>query len=319
MKGVVLDFDTLGPQDLDTSALFRLPIEWEIYGNSSVSDVSGLIKNAHVVLTNKVVLTRENINHAKDLKFIGLFATGTNIIDLDAAAECGVSVSNAVGYGTQSVVQHTWALILALTTKLLGYSKASMNGRWQKSDSFCVIDYPVQELSGKTIGIVGAGELGLGVASVAPVFGMKVRYAALKNTKHSFQNDRIDFDDLLKESDVLSLHCPLTEDNINLIDQRELKLMKSSSILINTARGKLINEKSLHEALINGEIAGAGLDVLSEEPPINGNILLDERVPNLIVTPHTAWISREARQRLVEQVAGNIKGFLEGGKFNRVC
>ena len=319
MKGVVLDFDTLGPQDLDTSALFSLPIEWEIYGNSSVSDVSGLIKNAHVVLTNKVVLTRENINHAKDLKFIGLFATGTNIIDLDAAAECGVSVSNAVGYGTRSVVQHTWALILALTTKLLGYSKASMNGRWQKSDSFCVIDYPVQELSGKTIGIVGAGELGRGVASVAPVFGMKVRYASLKNTKHSFQNDRIDFDDLLKESDVLSLHCPLTEDNINLIDQRELKLMKSSSILINTARGKLINEKSLHEALINGEIAGAGLDVLSEEPPINGNILLDERVPNLIVTPHTAWISKEARQRLVEQVAGNIKGFLEGGKFNRVC
>ena len=319
MKGVVLDFDTLGPQDLDTSALFSLPIEWEIYGNSSVSDVSGLIKNAHVVLTNKVVLTRENINHAKDLKFIGLFATGTNIIDLDAAAECGVSVSNAVGYGTRSVVQHTWALILALTTKLLGYSKASMNGRWQESDSFCVIDYPVQELSGKTIGIVGAGELGRGVASVAPVFGMKVRYASLKNTKHSFQNDRIDFDDLLKESDVLSLHCPLTEDNINLIDQRELKLMKSSSILINTARGKLINEKSLHEALINGEIAGAGLDVLSEEPPINGNILLDERVPNLIVTPHTAWISKESRQRLVEQVAGNIKGFLEGGKFNRVC
>lgn len=319
MKGVVLDFDTLGPQDLDTSALFSLPIEWEIYGNSSVSDVSGLIKNAHVVLTNKVVLTRENINHAKDLKFIGLFATGTNIIDLDAAAECGVSVSNAVGYGTRSVVQHTWALILALTTKLLGYSKASMSGRWQKSDSFCVIDYPVQELSGKTIGIVGAGELGRGVASVAPVFGMKVRYASLKNTKHSFQNDRIDFDDLLKESDVLSLHCPLTEDNINLIDQRELKLMKSSSILINTARGKLINEKSLHEALINGEIAGAGLDVLSEEPPINGNILLDERVPNLIVTPHTAWISKESRQRLVEQVAGNIKGFLEGGKFNRVC
>ena len=319
MKGVVLDFDTLGPQDLDTSALFNLPIEWEIYGNSSVSDVSGLIKNAHVVLTNKVVLTRENINHAKDLKFIGLFATGTNIIDLDAAAECGVSVSNAVGYGTRSVVQHTWALILALTTKLLGYSKASMNGRWQKSDSFCVIDYPVQELSGKTIGIVGAGELGRGVASVAPVFGMKVRYAALKNTKHSFQNDRVDFDDLLKESDVLSLHCPLTEDNINLIGQRELKLMKSSSILINTARGKLINEKSLHEALINREIAGAGLDVLSEEPPINGNILLDERVPNLIVTPHTAWISKEARQRLVEQVAGNIKGFLEGGKFNRVC
>ena len=318
MKGVVLDFDTLGPQDLDTSALFSLPIEWEIYGNSSVSDVSGLIKNAHVVLTNKVVLTRENINQAKDLKFIGLFATGTNIIDLDAAAECGVSVSNAVGYGTRSVVQHTWALILALTTKLLGYSKASMSGRWQKSDSFCVIDYPVQELSGKTIGIVGAGELGRGVASVAPVFGMKVRYAALKNTKHSFQNDRIDFDDLLKESDVLSLHCPLTEDNINLIDQRELKLMKSSSILINTARGKLINEKSLHEALINGEIAGAGLDVLSEEPPINGNILLDERVPNLIVTPHTAWISKESRQRLVEQVAGNIKGFLEGGKFNRV-
>ena len=319
MKGVVLDFDTLGPQDLDTSALFSLPIEWEIYGNSSMSDVSGLIKNAHVVLTNKVALTRENLNHAKDLKFIGLFATGTNIIDLDAAAECGVSVSNAVGYGTRSVVQHTWALILALTTKLLGYSKASMNGRWQESDSFCVIDYPVQELSGKTIGIVGAGELGRGVASVAPVFGMKVRYASLKNTKHSFQNDRIDFDDLLKESDVLSLHCPLTEDNINLIDQRELKLMKSSSILINTARGKLINEKSLHEALINGEIAGAGLDVLSEEPPINGNILLDERVPNLIVTPHTAWISKESRQRLVEQVAGNIKGFLEGGKFNRVC
>ncbi len=319
MKGVILDFDTIGPEDLDVSTLLSLPISWQIYGNSFTHEVNERIKYADVVLTNKVELSSENIEHATNLKLIALFATGTNIIDLDAASKRNICVSNAVAYGTNSVVQHTWAMILALTVKIFNYSKAATDGRWEKSDSFCVMDYPVKELAGKTLGIIGAGELGKSVAAVAPAFGMGVIYAAFPGIKHSPQKNRIDFKTLLKESDVVSLHCPLTENNINLIDKDELALMKSTAILINTARGKLINEASLRAALVNGQIGGAGIDVLSEEPPSRGNILLDNSLPNLIITPHTAWIATESRQRLVEQVAGKLGKFLKGEKINSVC
>ena len=181
------------------------------------------------------------------------------------------------------------------------------------------MDYSVKELAGKTLGVVGAGELGRAVASVGLAFGMNVKYALFPE-RHSFSHDnRLEFKALLQQSDIVSLHCPLTKDNVNLIDKKELKLMKSTAILINTARGKLVNEVSLRDALIKGEIGGAGLDVLSQEPPCEGNTLLDDSLPNLIITPHTAWISLEARQRLVEQVAGTVGQFLKGEKINSVC
>ncbi|MEC8213279.1 MAG: NAD(P)-dependent oxidoreductase, partial [Pseudomonadota bacterium] len=239
--------------------------------------------------------------------------------DLEAASDKNICVSNAVAYCTDSVVQHVWALILALTTRIFDYSQAATDGRWERSNSFCVMDYSVKELAGKTLGVVGAGELGRAVASVGLAFGMNVKYALFPE-RHSFTHDnRLEFKVLLQQSDIVTLHCPLTKDNVNLIDKKELKLMKSTAILINTARGKLVNELSLRDALVKGEIGGAGLDVLSQEPPCEGNTLLDDSLPNLIITPHTAWISLEARQRLVEQVAGTVGKFLKGEKINSVC
>ena len=319
MKGVILDFDTIGPDDLDTSILLSLPISWQTYGNTSFNEVNERIRYADVVLTNKVELSNENIKQAANLKLIGLFATGTNIIDLEAASDKNICVSNAVAYCTDSVVQHVWALILALTTRIFDYSQAATDGRWERSNSFCVMDYSVKELAGKTLGVVGAGELGRAVASVGLAFGMNVKYALFPE-RHSFTHDnRLEFKVLLQQSDIVTLHCPLTKDNVNLIDKKELKLMKSTAILINTARGKLVNELSLRDALVKGEIGGAGLDVLSQEPPCEGNALLDDSLPNLIITPHTAWISLEARQRLIEQVAGTVGKFLKGEKINSVC
>jgi glycerate dehydrogenase len=227
-------------------------------------------------------------------------------------------VSNAIGYGTGSVVQHVWSLILALTTNLDGYRKAAMDGSWEESDFFCVMDFSVRELQGKVIGIVGAGELGSGVAKIAEAFGMQVVFAALPGRSYSPQANRIPFKDLLTKADIVSLHCPLTKDTAGLISTEELGLMKDSAILINTARGALVDEHALKKALQERTIAGAATDVLSVEPPVDGNVLLDESIPNLIITPHVAWIAHESRQRLVDQVAGNVEAFLEGKPRNQV-
>jgi len=270
------------------------------------------------VLTNKTAIRAPEMVQAKNLKFISLFATGTDVIDLTGASEKNIVVSNAIGYGTASVVQHVWSLILALTTNLKEHSKASIDGRWSNSRFFCLLDSPVQELDGKVLGIIGAGELGLGVAKIAEAFGMKVIFAALPGRSHSNQDNRMPFGALLKEADILSLHCPLTAETAKLISADELGSMKESALLINTARGGLIDEKALKDALTNGVIAGAAVDVLSVEPPSDGNLLIDSDIPNLIVTPHVAWVARESRQRLVNQVAENIKGFLAGQPRNQV-
>lgn len=319
MQGVILDFDTLGPSDLDLKQIYELPVDWEIHNLCRPSDVSKLIADADIVLINKSPIKESELQKAKRLKFISIFATGTDIIDLDAAKRRNIIVSNAVGYGTTSVVQHVWALILTLTTQLDNYREAATNGRWEDSESFCVMDYPVSELNGKTLGIVGAGELGLGVAKIAKAFEMKVVFASLPDHQHSKQKNRIPFQEVLAGSDVVSLHCPLTSLTNRLISHDELSLMKQTSILINTARGALVDEVALREALITGKIAGAATDVLSEEPPLNGNILLDKSIPNLIITPHVAWIAKESRQRLMDQVAGNVRAFLAGKPRNQVC
>jgi glycerate dehydrogenase len=319
MRGVILDFDTLGPSDLDLTDIYALPVKWEIHQLCKPSEVAKLIVDADIVLINKSPIRELEIRQAKRLKFISIFATGTDIIDLDAARKCNVIVSNAVRYGTASVVQHAWALILNLTTKMDNYRRAATDGRWQNSGSFCVMDYPISELCGRTLGVIGAGELGLGVAKIAKAFGMFVVFASLPGREHSEQKNRIPLHELLAKSDIVSLHCPLTPMTHQLMSYREFSLMKKTSILINTARGALVDEDALKEALIAGEIAGAATDVLSQEPPQDGNILLDEAIPNLIITPHVAWIARESRQRLLDQVAGNVAAYLAGEPRNRVC
>ena len=310
MKAVLLDCNSLGPDDLDLSALMALPVDWTIYPETSDREVCERIVDADIVLTNKVPINALSLSQAPRLKIISVMATGTNAIDLQAAAQHQVAVCNAVKYGTGSVVQHVWALILALTTKLADYQRAAVDGTWQHSSQFCLLNFPVEELQSKVLGIVGAGELGRGVAKVAEAFGLEVIYAALPGRQYADQQ-RVDFEAFLSRADIVSLHCPLTAETTNLIDEVELALMKPSAVLINTARGGMVNEPALKRALLNGAIAGAGIDVLTNEPPREGNPLLDETIPNLIVTPHCAWVARQSRQRLVAQTVENVRAFLQ--------
>jgi len=323
MKGVILDVDSLGPSDVDLGSITGLPIEWTIYDTSQPEEVVDRIADAEIVLTNKAPIGEAELSAATGLKYIGVLATGANVVDLNAAKAKDVVVTNVVGYGTASVVQHTWALILALTTKLPDYNVAALDGRWAESPFFCLMDFPVNELEGKTLGIVGYGELGKKVAEIGRAFGMNVQVAALpwrhsNDTNKMDSTDRIPFDKLLAEADVISLHCPLTEETRNLIGRKQLAMMKNSALLVNCARGGIVDEQALVEALEDGVIAGAGVDVLTEEPPKNGNPLLNPEIPNLIVTPHSAWVARGSRQRLIVQVAENIKAFLAGEPSNVV-
>ncbi len=311
MKGVILDADSLGPDDVDLGPVTRLPVEWTLYGSSKREQVAERIADAAIVLTNKAPIGAAELVAAPGLRYIGVLATGTNVIDVAAASASNVLVSNVVGYGSASVVQHTWAFILALTTRLPDYNVAALDGRWAESPFFCLQDFPVRELAGKTLGIVGYGQLGRGVAEVGKAFGMEVKIASFL-WRHGDDPERVPFDSLIATADVISLHCPLTEETRNLIGRRELAKMKSTALLINCARGGIVDEQALVDALEDGVIGGAGFDVLSEEPPINGNPLLNQEVPNLIVTPHSAWVARESRQRLIDQVAENIQAFLAG-------
>ncbi|MEZ5529519.1 MAG: D-2-hydroxyacid dehydrogenase [Porticoccaceae bacterium] len=317
MKAVILDADTLGSGDVDLSRITDLPLQWAVYDRTDAGQVAERMAGAEVVLTNKAPIGAVELDGAPGLRYIGVLATGTNVVDLEEAAARGVVVSNVTGYGTGSVVQHTWALILALTTHLPDYNVAALDGRWAASHNFCLLDFPVTELAGKTLAIVGYGQLGKAVAGVGHAFGMQVKVAALP-WRHGGGGGRVPFDQLLREADVLTLHCPLTEETRGLIGRRQLAMMKSSALLINCARGGLVDEQALAEALEDGEIAGAGVDVLSEEPPVNGNPLLNPDLPNLIVTPHSAWVAKEARQRLIDQVADNLREFLAGNPVNVV-
>lgn len=317
MKGVILDIDSLGPEDVDLGPITGLPIEWTIYSNCRPEQVAERIADAELVLTNKAPIGEQELAAASGLRYIGVLATGTNVIDLAATSTSDVVVSNVVGYGSASVVQHTWALILALATRLPDYNVAVLDGRWAESPFFCLQDFPVKELAGKVLGIVGYGELGRGVAAVGQAFGMDVQIASLP-WRHDDDPERTPFDSLIHQADVISLHCPLTEETRHLIGRRELAKMKSTALLINCARGGIVDEQALVDALEGGVIGGAGIDVLSEEPPVNGNPLLNPEVPNLIVTPHSAWVAQESRQRLIDQVAENIQAFLAAKPRNVV-
>ena len=315
-KGVFLDLDTVDCNDLNLSNLKQALPHWQFHDATSSKQTAARIRDADIVISNKVILDRESLSQATQLKLICVAATGTNNVDLDAACDLGITVTNVAGYATPSVVQHVFALMLALTTRLTDYQQIITDGAWQQSSQFCLLNFPIQELAGKHLGIVGYGELGRAVADVAKAFGMKILIA--QRPGGNAQTDRIPLEDLLPQVDVLSLHCPLADNTKNLIGEDELALMKKGALLINTARGGIVDEAALAAALRSGNIGGAGVDVLIQEPPRKGNPLLESGIPNLIITPHIAWASRESRQRLVDELVANIQAFQRGEERNRI-
>jgi len=316
MKAVFLDLATVGPNDLSLLSLNDLPLSWQYYDSTSTEELDMRICDTEIIITNKCKLSEAVLSRTKKLKYICAAATGFNHIDIEAANARGIAVSNVRGYATPSVVQHVYALILALSTKLMDYSSAVQNGDWQRSENFCLLDFPIEEVAGKKLGIIGYGTLGKAVAKVAPALGLKVLIG--QHLQGAQETGRLELDDLLRSADIISLHLPLNEQTANLIGEREISLMKPDALLINTSRGGIVDEAALADALRQNRIAGAGIDVLLTEPPVDGNPLLETNIPNLIITPHTAWASRQSRQRLVDQVAGNISSFLAGEVVNRV-
>ncbi|AOY86719.1 glycerate dehydrogenase [Marinobacter salinus] len=311
MKAVFLDAKTLG-DDVDLASVERVTGGLVKYEKTSPEQILDRISGFDTVLVNKVVLKREHFEACPELKTIAVVATGLNNIDQEAAKEHGIRVMNVTNYGRSTVAQHTMALMLALATRLIDYDRDVRAGRWGKSDMFCLMDHPIMELEGRTLGVVGYGDLGQGVVQRARAFGMNILLGARPGQEAGEVDGypRIPLHELLPQVDVLSLHCLLTDDTRNLIGAPELKVMKRDSLLINTSRGGLVDEQALADALRSGEIGGAGFDVLTEEPPRNGNPLLAEDIPNLIITPHSAWASREARQRIVEITAGNLESVI---------
>lgn len=314
MKSVFLDAE--GIDNCDLKMLKSVCGELEIYSFSTPEEVSERMAGAAVIITNKARIGRREMEAHPELKLICLVATGTDVIDLKAASDRGITVCNCQAYGTDSVVQHVFALILALQTNLLQYHQAVRRGRWQTASQFCFLDYPIAELNGKTLGIVGYGTLGKGVARIAEAFGMNVVVAARPGGKDS---PRPALDEILPELDILSLHCPLNEHTRGLIGEKELARMKPTAFLVNAARGGLVDEAALADALREGRIAGAAMDVLSVEPPAESNPLLATDLPNLIITPHIAWASKEARQRIVDQTVENIEAWKKGEKIRVVA
>ena len=317
MRAAFLDFATVGSDELDDSPLRKLTETFDVYDNTAADEVVDRIAGSEFVYVNKIRMTRDVIEHAPNLKFIGLVATGTDNVDLEAAKEHGVAVCNIRAYCTNSVVEHVFALLLSLSHSLGLYHQSVRRGDWANAVNFCMLGYPIRELAGKRIGIVGFGELGRGVARVAEAFGMNVLVSRRPGTSGT-DAARMDLDDVLQTCDVLTLHCPLTDDTAGLIGKAELEQMKSSAILINTARGGLVDSAALVEALGNGTIAAAGIDVLSHEPPVDGDPLLDYGGDNLIITPHIAWATVEARQNAINEVAANVAAFLAGEARNRI-
>ncbi len=291
----------------------NFPHTYVEYDSTTAEQAAERLKEATIVIDNKVPLRAATLARLPKLKLIALAATGSDCVDQDFCRDHGIAVSNIRDYADTTVPEHVLALMFALRRNLIAYDRDIRAGRWQKADQFCFIDYPIRDIAGSTMGIVGYGALGRSVAVRARALGMTVLIHS-----RSPAEGAVDLDTLLRQSDVVSLHCPLTDQTRNLIGAAELAMMKSDAILINTARGGLVDADALAQALRGGVIGGAGIDVLAEEPPRGGNPLLGLDLPNLIVTPHIAWASGAAMRILADQLIGNIEAFVAGAPRNLV-
>ena len=319
MKAAFLDFDTVSAGDLDTSKLAATVGELQLY-NIDEPRVAEMLRGVEVVLLNKVILSRALLAGSPTIKLVALAATGTDNVDLAAARDLKIAVCNVRDYCTASVSQQVWALILSLNQHVYEYTRLTQGGQWSRDETGTVLSLPIRELQGRTFGVVGWGKLGRGAARIAEAFGMRVIIAERAGAPQpgAPQPGRVPLTELLKISDIVSLHCPLNEATRGLIGAEQLALMKPEALLINTARGGLIDSAALAAALKAKRLAGAGLDVLAREPPPPDDPLLDPTIPNLLVTPHVAWAAREARQRCIDEIAANIQDFCNGGRRGRV-
>ncbi len=306
---VFLDRETL---DANVRAP-NFPHSYKEYDVTSVDQIVERLKGVEIAIINKVPMREETLKQLPDLKLIAVAATGTDVIDKAYCKEHGITVVNIRGYAFNTVPEHVIGLMFALRRSLVPYVLSVRKGDWNKARQFCYFDYPIYDIAGSTLGIVGYGALGKSIAKRAEALGMKViAYDVFP------QDGLVDFETILKESDVITLHAPLTPETRNMIGEKELKMMKPTAVLINTARGGLVDEAALVEALKNGTIGGAGFDVVTKEPPVEGNILIDADLPNLIVTPHVAWASKQAMQILADQLVDNIEAFVAGKPQNVV-
>lgn len=316
MKIVVLDGFAMAQNDLLWEGMRKLG-EVVVYDHDEPGKVVERLEGADIAITNKVVLDRNVISQLPCLKMIAVAATGYNVVDCKAASEHGITVANAPAYSTDSVAQTVFALLLNITNHIQHYADENRNGRWSRSKDFCYMDYAWAELSGKTFGVIGFGNIGEKVARIAQSFGMRVVVYT-----HRSQNElpegvlKVEKEQLMKDSDIISLHCPLTEQSSKTINSESISLMKKSVTIINTGRGGLVDEEAVAEALKSGRIAAFGADVLTSEPPHADNPILN--APNAFVTPHIAWASLEARQRLMDILIANIKAYIDGKPINVV-
>ncbi|PMM04167.1 glycerate dehydrogenase [Vibrio kanaloae] len=316
LKVVFLDRATIPSQIILKPLSFDH--QWVEYNFTAPEQVSERIEGADIVITNKVVLSESNLAQAQQLKLIGVSATGVNNVDVGYCKSNNIAVANVQGYATQSVPEHVIAILFALKRNLVGYHQDIEAGEWQKDKQFCFFTHPIQDVAGSTFGIMGSGSLGQATAILAKAIGMNVIFAERKGAE-SCREGYLPFETVLQQADAISLHCPLTEATRNLISERELAMMKPSAVLINAGRGGLVDEQALVEALKNHEIAGAGMDVFTQEPADNSNPLLaNSRLPNLLLTPHVAWGSDSSIQKLSDILMDNIDGFVAGKPQNLV-
>ncbi len=327
MQAVFLDYGSLGPEDINPEPLQQLLPSLELYPNTAENEVATRIAEAKIVLVNKVRLNHQCLAQAKHLELICLAATGTDNVDLQAAAEQGIAVCNIRDYCTPSVVQHVFGLMLELTLGLRRYGQSLRAGDWSRSPHFCLLNQRSRELAGKTLGIVGLGTLGRAVAKIGQAFGMRVVAARRPYVLDDMFDEpviaadipRIGWGALVAQSHFISLHCPLTTETTNLINRSSLEKMREDAVLINTARGKLIDNEALIAALSAGHIAGAGIDVIHQEPPALNDNLVTSTLENLLLTPHVAWAAQESRQRAVDELAATVAAFIGGEYRNRVA
>jgi glycerate dehydrogenase len=316
MRIIILDGYTVTQSDLDWSELEKLA-DVEVYDRTTPDEIVKRCKGAEMVLTNKVVLDAATLNLLPRLMYIGVLATGYNVVDLEAANKQSITVTNIPSYSTDSVAQMAFSHILNIVNRTDYYAQENRCGRWYNSPDFCYVNHPYQELAGKRIGIVGLGNTGMATAKIALAFGMSV-YAYTSKDADELPSDikKMDMDDLFATCDIVSLHCPLNEETRELVNAQRLETMKPNAILINTGRGGLVNEKDVADALNSDVIAAYGADVLSQEPPTDDNPLL--KAKNCYLTPHIAWATREARQRLIDTCVANVKAFIDGEPINQV-